>query len=103
MPFDASAMATTATNSATYLVNSRLRIFLLFEATADASSAAATGASVRPSGVSGWREMLIGPQFSKKARACLLPQRDKSLDNLVGKCQQGRRNLEPGGLRGLKI
>jgi hypothetical protein len=47
--------------------------------------------------------MLIDPQFSKKARACLLPQRGKSLDNLVGERQQGRRNLEPGGLRGLKI
>src|ERR1700756_3017970 len=96
-------MATTATNSATYLVNSRLRIFPLFVAATDASAAAAAAASVRPSGVSGWREMLIGPQFSKKARACLLPQRGRLLDHLVGKCQQGRRNFKPRSLGRLKV
>src|ERR1700744_514952 len=103
MPLDASATATTATKSATYLVNRRLRIFARFGATADASSAAAEAASVRPSGVSGCSEMLIGPQVSKKVQACLLPQCGRSLDNFVCKCQQRRRNLEAGGLRGLKI
>src|SRR5262249_8446856 len=71
---DASATATTATNSATYLVNRRLRILPRLGAAADAGSAAAEAASVRPSGVSGCSEMLIGPQLSKKVQACLLRQ-----------------------------
>src|ERR1700759_548668 len=103
MPLDANATATTATNSETYLVNRRLRIFPRFVAATDASAAVAAAASVRPSGVSGWREMLIGPQFSKKVQACLLPQCGRLLDHLVGKCQQGRGNLEACGLGRLKV
>src|ERR1700744_3580310 len=103
MPLDASATATTATKSATYLVNRRLRIFARFGATADASSAAAEAASVRPSGVSGCSEMLIGPQVSKKVQACLLPQCGRSLDNFVRNRQQGRRDLEPGSLGRLEV
>src|SRR3954452_7355088 len=58
MPLDSSATATTATNSATYLVNSRLRIFLAGDGTGTACPAG-DGASTRLSGVSGCAVMLI--------------------------------------------
>src|SRR5260370_24625865 len=74
MPLDASATPTTATNRATYLANSRLRVFVPDEIALGAASAAGAVASVRPSGVSGWREVLISRRFSKKAGICLLPQ-----------------------------
>ena len=46
-------MPTTATNSATYLVNSRLRIFVPDGSAPGAAVAAGDPPSVRPSGVSG--------------------------------------------------
>src|SRR5213082_2848426 len=59
-------MPTTATNSATYLANSRLRIFVPNETSLGAASAVGAAASVRPSGESGWREMLICPFLARR-------------------------------------
>src|SRR5581483_8326894 len=79
MPFESSATATTATNSATYLMNSRL--LACPDGPAFASTAAAAGdaaiawpserasdrASDRPWGVSGCREMVIGHLLARRA------------------------------------
>src|SRR6476646_3608806 len=59
MPLDNSAMPTTATNSATYLVNSRLRIFVPGPSAFGTASAAGAAASVWRSEVPGCGEMLI--------------------------------------------
>jgi hypothetical protein len=56
---DKSATPTTATNSATYFVNSRLRVLAADEAVPKPALATGDPASVRPCGESGWREMLI--------------------------------------------
>src|SRR6185437_5349265 len=68
MPFDSSATPTTATNSATYLVNSRLRILAGCGAAAGAAAAAASreASSVRPCGASGCSEMLIPAKLARR-------------------------------------
>ena len=58
MPLDSNATATTATNSATYFVNRRLRLLAPDGAAGDAPSTG-EAASVLPSGVSGCSEMVI--------------------------------------------
>src|SRR5215470_13649615 len=64
MPFESNATPTTATNSATYFVNSRLRIPLPDEAVPEGVEG--TGAaSVRPSGVSGWSEIVIPANLAR--------------------------------------
>src|SRR5689334_12781198 len=74
MPFDSSAIATTATNKATYLVKSRLRIFpSVALVCADGAAFAAGAAASRPSEASGWREMLISDKPSKIGGICLWP------------------------------
>src|SRR3954453_368274 len=65
MPLDSSATATTATNSATYLVNSRLRMFRV--GGAGAAPIAGELASAWLSGVSGCSEMLISPNLARTA------------------------------------
>src|SRR6516164_11260764 len=103
MPLDSRAIPTTATNSATYFVNSRLRILPRDDAAAGAAGAITGAASVLPWGVSGWREIVIGPQFIKKARACLLPRCGRLLDDLVRKGQEGRGHFQVGGLGRLEV
>src|ERR1700742_1864200 len=68
MPLDNSAAATTATNSATYLANSRLWIFVPEEL--PSGSTPATGdapAGARPWGAPGWRETLIQQSLAVKS------------------------------------
>src|SRR5258708_6227820 len=100
-------MPTTATNSATYLVNSRLRILVPPGVATGAVATAGGAASVRPSGVSGWREMLIRPNLARRRGlvSCrgaggLLDGRG-SFDDLIGGRQQRRRNLYTQRFRGL--
>src|SRR5215471_3964986 len=59
MPLESSAIATTATNSATYLVKSRLRILAPGRFGAATASAAGEPASARPEGVAGSSEIVI--------------------------------------------
>src|ERR1700742_160421 len=59
IPLESSATPTTATNNATYLVNSRLRMSVLGRPASDTPAAAGDAASVGIFGVSGWREIVI--------------------------------------------
>ena len=68
--------ATTATNSATYLVNSRLRILAPGQAWPPEQHLLAEPPAPWCA-ASGWREMLIHAYLARRRRACLLPQRDK--------------------------
>src|ERR1700744_6487379 len=65
MPLDNSATATTATNSATYLVKRRLRI-LVRGGDATGSATACEASSVRPCGASGCSEMLIPTKLARR-------------------------------------
>src|SRR5262245_34882193 len=69
MPFDSSAIATTARNRATYLVKSRLRIFPSagLVCAAGAAFAAGAAAKLRPSEAAGWREVLIATSLARLA------------------------------------
>src|SRR5690242_11322242 len=66
MPFESSATATTATNSATYLVNRRLRIRAPNPLAAGAPSDTGDPASVRPCGVSGWADRVIASLLTRR-------------------------------------
>src|ERR1700710_1974022 len=65
MPLDSSATPTTATNSATYLANNRLRGFVPDGWACGGAATAGGAANVRPSGVSGWREILIRAKLAR--------------------------------------
>src|SRR5690349_16531339 len=66
MPFESSATATTATNSATYLVKRRLRIRVPNAVAAGAPSDTGDPASVRPCGVSGWADRVIASLLTRR-------------------------------------
>src|SRR3954471_20680854 len=100
MPLDSSATPTTATNSATYLANSRLRVP---EGRAGAAPGAADAASVRASGVSGWREMLIARNLARRRRLVSCRTAKGSFDNLVGPREQHRRDVQAERFRGLEV
>src|ERR1700722_1678213 len=68
MPFDSSATPTTATNSATYLVNSRLRILVGDGSATGAVGASREASSARPCGASGCSEMLIPAKLARRNR-----------------------------------
>src|ERR1035437_3240188 len=94
-------MPTTATNSATYLVNSRLRIFVPDGLASGSAPATGDAASVRPWGVSGWREMLIQPNLARTQGLVSCRSAGGSFDDpgsfydLVGGREQRRRHLDP--------
>src|SRR5262249_42618379 len=98
-----SATATTATNSTTYFMNSRLRTLPCNGPAAGLAPVAGDPARARPSGVSGCSEMVIAPLFTKRGRICLLSQGQRSLYYFVGKCQQSWGNLDPCALGNLKV
>src|SRR5579864_5352811 len=108
MPFESSATATTATNSATYLMNSRLLACPAVAAAGDAAIAwsserASDRASDRPWGVSGCREMVIGHLLARRPELVSCRNAVGLFNDLVGQRQQRRRKGQAHGRGGLEI
>ena len=102
MPLDSNATATTATNSATYFVNSRLRVLVPDGAAGDAPSTG-EAASVLPSGVSGCSEMVIEPNLARWHALVSCRTAAGSFDHLVGPRKQGRGDVQAERFRRFEV
>src|SRR6516225_8943927 len=102
-PFESSATPTTATNSATYLMNSRLLVLPAGAVFGAAAPATGDGASARPSVVSGSKEMVIPHLLARRHELVSCRSAARLLDDLVRQGQQGRRNLQAHGVGGFQV
>src|SRR4029077_19292446 len=84
-------------------MNSRLRTFFGAGAAAGAASATGEAVSVRPSGVSGWREMLIPANLARRQGLVSCRSAGGLFQEFVGRSEQGRRHFDADRFRGLKI